>query len=464
MNTTFRAHLRQWLRPVRRPWRKAMRLHREGELWPLLTGMTARRLRLVFTPPKTVQVLDGNPVLTVAQCCQLLRIAVPDEYRAERRLSVDQTDLLNDVDNRVSVVMSMRSVRDRHHTYSLDNEAVFKPNRRDAKSFKRWYDAMPGQHSDVQLLRWYARYKYGFAPAGFSAENYITLRLYDTTLPQAQALFVTTRQAFHFTAYRDKAAIKYFNNKALFLSTFGAFVHRDWLDMRQAGLDEFLAFCQRHHEFVRKPLNQSQGLGIEVIVTPESPRDRVRLYRALVRGRVLAEQVIHQHPALALVNESSLNTVRVHTVRRPTGDIDVVVAYVRFGRGGSPVDNFHSQGVAALIDVATGVTTTGASNLRGDYFERHPESGVELIGFQVPCWDKVRSMATAAAAVIPQMHQVGWDIAVTDEGEAEMVEGNSFPSLSTTLQILDCFRGNIKPLYEKYFDEFDNWAATSRQG
>lgn len=459
------AQARRSAKPLRwaRRWaRKARRLWQAGTLWSQLAALLGRWWRRRFDWAKTIKIFDGAKVLTLRECCRLLGVVPPPEYARLGRVYIDQTALFDAVDDASTVAQSMRWVRDVHSQYSLNNERIFKGTQREAASFRRWHDTMLASRpmGIAELLRSYTRWRFVFAPAGYSAENYFTLGLEDRTLDEAQTLFVSTRQAFHFTAFRDRSFIKYFNNKVRFLKTFEAFVGREWLDMRVTSFDAFQEFCGRHREFVKKPITQSQGLGIEVINPPAGQTQLTKLFRELVKSRVLIEEVVHQHPALAEVNASSLNTVRVHTVRRPGGSIDVVTAYVRFGRQGSRVDNFHSFGVAALVDIATGVTTTSGRNLSGDCFDVHPDSGVPLPGFQVPCWHQVVAMAAAAAAVIPQMHHVGWDIAITSDGQAEMIEGNSFPSLSTTLQILDGLRGNIKPVYQKYFDEFD--ATTPR--
>lgn len=441
------------------------RLHREGRLWSGMFGMVVRRLRWLPDRGKTVKVFCNDKVLTVRQCSKLLGVKIPTQYRAMADKYIDQTDLFDSVDDHESIVAAMWSTIDKRGAYSLNKETVYRRIDRDAASFRHWYGQSSFDHDDtVQMLRCYLRYRFVFAPAGFSAENYFTLGCFDRSFEEASQLFITTAQAFHFTVYRDKDYIKYFNNKVRFLATFSAFVNRDWLDMRQTNFEQFNDFCQRHGQLVTKPLTESQGLGIGIVPVPDSPRQRKRLYAQLVHHRLLIEQVIDQHVDLALVNESSLNTVRVHTIRRPNGQVDVVSAYVRFGHAGSMVDNFHSHGVAAMIDVATGITTTGGRDLAGGYFELHPDSHIQLCGFQVPCWHKVIAMATAAALVVPQVHHVGWDIAITDQGEAEMVEGNSFPSLSTTLQILDGCRGNIKTIYQPYFDEFDQNKSDVKAG
>jgi hypothetical protein len=72
---------------------------------------------------------------------------------------------------------------------------------------------------------------------------------------------------------------------------------------------------------------------------------------------------------------------------------------------------------------------------------QHPDSGAELIGFEVPNWPKIISVALEAAATLYEVPLIGWDIAATEEG-ALIVEPNftpdfDLPQLADRRGILD---------------------------
>jgi hypothetical protein len=48
----------------------------------------------------------------------------------------------------------------------------------------------------------------------------------------------------------------------------------------------------------------------------------------------------------------------------------------------------------------------------------------QILGFVVPCWGDVVELATTAAARLPRVRYVGWDVAITDERGPVLVEGN----------------------------------------
>lgn len=77
-------------------------------------------------------------------------------------------------------------------------------------------------------------------------------------------------------------------------------------------------------------------------------------------------------------------------------------------------------------DRYTGVITTPAANYDGMVFENHPNTGVKIVGFQIPNFDAVKEVASTAARLIPEIRYVGWDIAVTEDS-AQLIEGNEYP-------------------------------------
>ncbi|WP_331835841.1 sugar-transfer associated ATP-grasp domain-containing protein [Erysipelothrix piscisicarius] len=55
---------------------------------------------------------------------------------------------------------------------------------------------------------------------------------------------------------------------------------------------------------------------------------------------------------------------------------------------------------------------------------KHPITGTDLIGFQVPHYEQLISSIKEACLVIPQVRYMGWDVAVGVDGP-EIIEGNS---------------------------------------
>jgi hypothetical protein len=61
-------------------------------------------------------------------------------------------------------------------------------------------------------------------------------------------------------------------------------------------------------------------------------------------------------------------------------------------------------------------------------YEKHPLTGLDFIGFQVPCIAEVKELVTEAAKILPDCRYVGWDVAISEKGPL-LVEGNGRPSV-----------------------------------
>jgi hypothetical protein len=93
------------------------------------------------------------------------------------------------------------------------------------------------------------------------------------------------------------------------------------------------------------------------------------------------------------------------------------------------VDNFHAGGIAANVDLATGMlgraTDIGLTPDIG-WLDRHPDAGGVITGRVLPFWSEVLALARRAHSVFNQRLVAGWDIAILSEGPV-LVEGNVAP-------------------------------------
>ena len=91
------------------------------------------------------------------------------------------------------------------------------------------------------------------------------------------------------------------------------------------------------------------------------------------------------------------------------------------------MDNVDCGGMAAPVDIETGVITGVGANKAGETYEIHPMTGTKIPGTQIPYWEDVKTMCLNAMHVVPQVRFVAWDVAITPDGPV-FIEGNSFPS------------------------------------
>ena len=224
----------------------------------------------------------------------------------------------------------------------------------------------------------------------------------------------------------DKADWHAFDDKAAFNRAFSKWIQRDWMEADgQTSKEALKAFLDGKKTVFVKPLEGSSGQGIEKYTAPDwtDMDDFAGKVRAV--GKCVIEEGIVQHPRMAELNPGSVNTVRISTL---IGDKKegIVYAFLRIGNG-KIMDNVDCGGMAARVDLISGKLLTVAADKAGNTFTKHPITGMEIIGFQLPCFEEAKAMCLEAMRMVPSMRYVAWDVALTEQGPT-LIEGNSFPS------------------------------------
>lgn len=212
-----------------------------------------------------------------------------------------------------------------------------------------------------------------------------------------------------------------FADKAQFNVRFAAHLGREWLDLRTCSDDALAAFLARHERVIAKVADSLGGDGIAAYSS--AGITDVAEFRAerLAHRQVLLEEFLTQHPEMARLNASSVNTLRIVTYLDDTGDVSVLARVLKMGNGGD-VDNFSDGGMYTMLD-EHGVAHYAAFDGSGRVFREHPITGTSIIGFAVPHWQAVTALVDKLAREVPEIRYVGWDIAITPQGAA-VIEGN----------------------------------------
>lgn len=304
------------------------------------------------------------------------------------------------------------------------------------------------EHNEVNFTVYFCDWILFALTRGFSDDDYFDFELYNKE-PDIRDTFVD--RDYRFYVYEMCTPVKHrkkFWRKANFNRIFSEFVHRDWVYAYDAEFEDFKAFVEKHDRFFVKPVGKSGGVDAGIICRDEDTIEN--LYQHCKEKRLIAEEIIEQHQELAAFNESTLNTIRVVTFLPKDKIPRIMMATARFGRAGSVVDNFHASGMGATVDVETGMIISEAINQNHVRTAIHPDSKKMIVGFQYPEWEKIVETVKRAVLVVPQVRHVGWDIAVTKDGQIEIVEGNSRPGIDV-LQAADQI--GRKYLYEPYVSE-----------
>lgn len=225
-----------------------------------------------------------------------------------------------------------------------------------------------------------------------------------------------------FEKMNSSKAIKKLNDKHLFNSHFSPFVKRKWLYSQTMDFNSFSDLCENCDMLIIKPEGGMEGNGIRKYSSPKELTSKKALFDELTIGSYMIEECIKQHPAMVYGN-TSVNTIRAHSIMDKNGDIHLGKMIFRVGVGESVVDNYAHGGCAYEVDLETGRIISPSLTKDGKEVYIHPQTDIFMLGRQIPNWEKVKEGVKAAHAMLPECRFIGWDVAITDDG-IELIEGN----------------------------------------
>ncbi len=288
-----------------------------------------------------------------------------------------------------------------------------------ASSFGFFREEMKKQYKGFGLFANWADMLWCVARHGSSPAEYAHLN-FDKKSDRERARYFTMLRFERFIKKANTGDKQLFINKVAFNRRFASYLNRDWLDVSTATAEEFADFIRSHGQVMLKATSLSCGKGISKY-TYDPADDLNALYNA--SRDMLLEELIIQHPAIAAFNPGSTNVPRLNTMVDGKGQAHVFSAFFRTGTGDAVVDNMGAGGMAAHIDVDTGIVTTPAIDMHRREYILHPDSGQIFLGFRIPHWEEAKALVIAAAKEIPDMRYIGWDVAVTEKGVC-LIEGN----------------------------------------
>jgi len=205
---------------------------------------------------------------------------------------------------------------------------------------------------------------------------------------------------------------------------------RDWMPVDTGNLDAVREFAKEHSKVLFKPENSSLGKGIFTYEPAVDTEEKLfQLMLMCSRYHYICEEYLVQHPLMASFHPKSVNSVRVLTFNDGK-EIHIIAATLKMGLNDSEVDNLLNGGLCANIDLTTGIVNTPGISRDRDPQYFHPETGVKIIGTEIPLFDQVLDTARKGAALTPECAVLGWDIAVLPD-RACIIEMNNRPGIKT---------------------------------
>lgn len=293
---------------------------------------------------------------------------------------------------------------------------------------------------------WYSFFKW-YLLYGVSPSDWLNYRMWEMSRVFARQ-FITARDNDRLDSmYNPRDLVDTFTNKVKFNKDFAEFVHRDWLFTEEHSVEEIKEWCLNIKDIVVKPINLSSGRGIAGYHVNNENIDSFIDTIGLKKNKdceYLFEKQVENIDQLKRLNPPSCQTIRIYTIVKNDNSVSFLAAAIRVGGSDNVVDNFHAKGTAFPIDIETGMIYGTGIDADGNKHLVTPSTGVVMPGFQIPCWNEVKSFVEKAAKHKPQARFIGWDVAVTPDG-CDMIEGNVEPN-HNFLQIFDHV-GRKKELY-----------------
>ena len=261
----------------------------------------------------------------------------------------------------------------------------------------------------------------------WSAEEYF-LYGYEKLTDQERAQYLSDFDRSCFcTRVNDQGKSEIFRRKWKTYEVFKPYFKREAVLIRGSkdiAKLEAVDFLERHNSAIMKPLTNSCGHGI-VLFHANSKEEALQKFRDVITSNdtsYIMEELIEQSEDMAEFHPNSVNTVRMFTFKLKD-EVRILYAGIRFGINNTFVDNAGSGGIYSSVDVATGKVCTVSVDGMGNEFANHPNSGKQILGFQIPKWEQLTCLAKELALIVPEVKTVGWDFALTDKGWV-LVEGN----------------------------------------
>jgi len=254
--------------------------------------------------------------------------------------------------------------------------------------------------------------------AGYT--DYYLFEMYNLNKEQRKTIITRGINNSIIKKYNKPEYKNIFNNKIEFNQRFEKYLNRDWFVVNENNFNEFKIFIKKHNKFIAKPVDGQCGVGIELIEIKKG-QEKAQFNKLLENRQFLIEEVAIQCKEISELHPTSINTLRVVTLKG-----HVVTAYIRIGNKNKIVDNFNNEGLAAPINVKSGVIDFPAIDKHDHLFKVHPITKVEIVGFKVPKWESVIKLCEESSKVISEIGYIGWDVCV-GINEVFLIEANEFP-------------------------------------
>ncbi|MCR6094939.1 CapA family protein [Salipaludibacillus agaradhaerens] len=185
----------------------------------------------------------------------------------------------------------------------------------------------------------------------------------------------------------------------------------------------------RDSDFIIKPSITNNGVGVNKVTLNEGKaylegqQIEIKDLEEFYGPNFVVQEIIEQHPVMAEPHPSSVNSLRMVTLRWK-GDIHYLLTFARFGAGGSVKDNAGAGGVCCGIE-DNGEFMDIAIDENANKYTKHPTTGYSFEKYaKIPNFSEFKEFVINLHKDILHHDYISWDIAVGKDAKPIFIEAN----------------------------------------
>lgn len=284
--------------------------------------------------------------------------------------------------------------------------------------------------------------------------EYMYIGMFRNSWWENQKMITVGKERFVRTCLNTEAASEICADKVASAEWWNSFYRRGWLAVGSGcpvDAEQLKKLLNGKNRLILKPLDNYGGVGVSLLELRSGPdlHKAAAMLNSLETPHILEEYII-QTGLLHEICPSSVNTVRVITVRHRDGSVSAVHVYVRFGHAGSVVDNTTSGGCEFFVDTDSGRIGTGM-DYNGVSYTSHPDTGHPVTGLFIPRFQEMLALCREAHQAAPDgLNFAGWDVCVSEDALC-IIEVNKAPAFSA----IPRGQYNRWKILKRLLDEYD---------
>ncbi len=196
-------------------------------------------------------------------------------------------------------------------------------------------------------------------------------------------------------------------------------------------------YINDHNEFLSKAeVEDSLKINKFLIIKPTidtgggknvkifNPTEKHNLWEYLesYNKNFIIQRIVEQHPVMAGLNKTSLNTLRIMSFLNGSS-VEVLSIVVRMGKEGSFTDNSTTGGLSCGVNLEGNLNAVGFQNITGHRFESN-NNNIHFSTIKIPFMDKVLALINNLHMRVPYFKLISWDIAIDKNENIVLVEYN----------------------------------------